>query len=294
LGRIPGNILNAFFLFIIFTILISYGVDVSIIITTVNPRYSTILLNSVIYASCGFVVYHGINSIARLSSVIVWFVLIFLILGFLLPLTQADFRQLTPFLPEWKPLFFQSIFVSSWPFSEIVIISAFLFLNSDLKQNKRVIYYWYSAAVLSSIAFTILSLVILGPELTILYNFPTQEVLHLNDLGAFSRLDIFFASFWVSASFVAIICYYQSFTMFIQQLFSLKSSRSLIIPAGLMAFALGLSVSISNLAYFDWFIHYLPLVNVFIIFTYVSALLIAILLYKKGKLKIKPAASDNT
>ncbi|MDR1616881.1 MAG: spore germination protein [Syntrophomonadaceae bacterium] len=292
LGKIPGHILNGFFLFIIFSILIGYGIDVSIVLTTINPRYSPVLLNSVIYASCGFVVYHGINSVARLSNVIVWFVIIFLIFGFLLPLTQADFSQLTPLLAEWRPLIFQSIFVSSWPFSEIVIIGAFLFLSSDLKQNKRVVYYWYSAAVLSLIAFTILSLVILGPELTLLYNFPTQEVLHLNDLGAFSRLDIFFTSFWVSASFVAIICYYQSFTMFIQQLFSLKSNRGLIIPAGLMAFASGLSVDISNLAYFDWFLHYLPLVNFFIIFTYVSALLTAVQLYSAGKLKTRPGSDS--
>lgn len=233
LGRTLGTVLNLVFFWSIFITALSFVYDIAILLRVIYPVIPRLILYPIILLPCIYALYKGLTAMGRMGELFFFIGVIFISLAIITAIPIMDISKLKPVVPEWKPLLAGSIYAADWPFDEVVIFSLFLPLVSNLKQEKRKVYRWYliSAVVLAVLNLQTIS--ILGPYLTKLSQFPIFEVFRLVGFGEFKRLELGFLLLWFLTGVTVIIVFLQGLLFIIQDIFSLKDYKPLILPLGL-------------------------------------------------------------
>lgn len=234
LGKPLGLILSLIYSWVVFLVATLYMYDMVVLMLIIFPQLSETLLVILLIAASSYILYRGINSMARMGEILVWIIIPLVAAAVTIPFfTVANLQSLTPVLADFKPVAAGSLFGSNWPYGEISLMAMLLPFVSDLKQNKKAIYIWFFIGVAIFIIRSILVVAALGQELMQIARFPLYEVLLLIRFSTFQRIELFFFVMWSFTNFMAITLSYQSLTLCIKDLFSLKNYQTLIIPVGL-------------------------------------------------------------
>lgn len=275
LGKIPGTILNLLFLASVAVVGISLLYDMSLFLGVTYPSLTRALLPTLVILTCAFCLYQGLNIMAHLGEIFIWVTLLFLAAGFILSLPLVNLSMLSPVLESWKPILSGTLYAADWPFGEVVLIALFLPLVSDLQQSGKELFKWYLLGGLSLVLVNLEAIAILGPDLINIMQFPLFEVYRLAGFGEFRRLEIAFLFLWFITGITAILIYYQSLNFALQDLFSLKDYRPLILPAGLCMIVFTLFMLPNNLQSEILEFQYVPIYSLSVNLLYPTIIMIA-------------------
>jgi spore germination protein KB len=189
---------------------------------------------------CCYCLYKGITVLGRLGEIIIVISSIIAVVGFMLALPLADFSNLKPFGESWRAIAAGTLYAADWPFDEVVIFALFLPMVSHLKQNKAKSYYGYFGAAFLLTLIDIIIITVLGANQAELSLFPLFETSRVIGIENFQRVELLFFAIWFITGIYTILIYYQGLNFVVQDLFSLKSNKVLILPLGacLMVFTL--------------------------------------------------------
>lgn len=249
LGPILGKLLNTVYLWVVFFIAILYLYDAITLLRILFPLLPAYSLRTIIILTAAYCIYKGITNVAHLAEVVIWFVLFFLIIGFIAPVNFVNFALLRPIFSEWHPLVGGILYGANWPYAEITVFALLLPYVTDLKEGRKTIYKWFGLAALAMTLRTILVISVLGPEWTMASRFPLYDVFRLVAVQNFQRVELFFFALWFITGFMAILVYYQGFLLGLKDLFDLRDYRSVIFPAGLLLLVLSIYMIPSDLYY---------------------------------------------
>jgi spore germination protein KB len=250
LGLVPGKILNMVYLFIVWVVAILYLGDIIYLLRQLFPLLPAFSLRTILILTAAYCLYKGITSIAYLAELVIGFILFFLVIGFLTPLSLADFSNLQPILSEWYAMAGATLYGAAWPYLGITVFALLLPLVNDLEKGYPKIVTWFIIAAVVLVFRTVLVLAVLGPELTLAYAFPFYKVFRLVEVQNFQRIELFFFAMWFTTSFIAGLVFYLGVVLGLKELFGLKDYRSLILPVGLLILTMSIYTIRSHM-YFD-------------------------------------------
>ena len=292
LGRIPGIILNSIYLWVVWVIVLLYLGDLISLLRQLFPLLPDFSLRTIIALTAAYCLYKGATNIAHLGELVIGFIIFFLAVGFLVPLSLADFSNLLPVLSDWHTMAGAAVYGADWPFAEVAVFALLLPLVNDLPNGFRKIIWWYWAAVVVMTLRTILVLAVLGPELSRAAAAPLYLVFRLVEVQNFQRIELFFFALWFTTSFIAGLVYYLGVVLGLKELFGLKNYRSLIIPVALLIVTMSIYMIRSDM-YFDQVLNAnSPFLTLPVNLLYPTIVLLAALIgYKKVKDKLKPSSN---
>lgn len=282
LGRIPGSILNLFFLWSILIILLTFLYDIVMLLGIIYPVIPNTILFTLLVLPCTYALYKGLIALGRMSELFIWISIIFLIASFLLALPLVDINNLKPFFESWKPLAAGTMYAVDWPFDEVVIFALFLPMVSNLEKNRSRIFIWYLFSGLTVVLLDLQIITILGTKLASLYAFPLYEVFRLSGFGDFQRVELFFFVLWFLSGVTTVIIYYQGLCLIIQDFFVLHDYKSLILPLGLALIVFSLYMFPNTVEYNLLGLKYTPVYTFVINLLYPTLILIAAKVRQKG------------
>lgn len=233
LGKVPGTVLNGLFLWSIFAILITFLFDIIMMMEIIYPLLPRVILYPLLILPCCYCLYKGINVVGRLGEIIFVITVITASLGLLLTVPLIDFSNLKPFLENWRSFVAGTLYAADWPFDEVIIFALFLPMVADYRRSQTVYYHSYliGALVLTLIDVSIIT--VLGESQAVLSLFPLFETSRLVGFENFQRVELLFFVIWLFSGMFTMLIYYQGLIYVVQDLFALKSNKSLILPLGL-------------------------------------------------------------
>jgi len=291
LGRIPGSILNLFFLWSILIILLTFLFDIVMLLEIIYPVVPTTILYTLLVIPCTYALYKGMIALGRTSELFIWISIFFLIASFLLALPLIDLNNFKPVFESWKPVAGGAIYAADWPFDEVVIFALFLPMVSNLQKNRPRLYIWYLFGGLTIILLDFQVISILGSALTGVYQFPLYEVFRLSGFGDFQRVELFFFVLWFLTGIITIIIYYQGLVIIIQDFFALHDYKSLILPMGLAMIVFSLYMFQNTVEYNLLGFKYTPVYSFTINLFYPTIILLAAK-FRQRRIKQNEAASS--
>jgi spore germination protein KB len=292
LGLVPGKILNSIYLFIVWVVAIINVWDIISLLRQLFPLLPAFSLRTILILTAAYCLYKGVTSIAYLAELVIWFIIFFLIIGFLLLLSLADFSNLQPVLSEWYPMAGATLYGAAWPYLEITVLALLLPLVNDLEKGYPKIFTWFIIAAVVLVLRTVLVLAVLGPELTLAYAFPLFKVFRLVEAQNFQRIELFFFAMWFISSFIPGVVYYLGVVLGLKELFGLKNYRSLILPVGLFIITMSIYTIRSDLYFVQVLITNSPFIILPVYLLYPTIVfLAAVISYNKIKDKLPPPSN---
>lgn len=283
LGKPIGLFLSLVYSWVVFFVATLYLYDMIVLMLIIFPQITELLLITIIILTSSYVLYKGIESLARLGEILVWIIIALALAAITIPFfTIANLQSLTPVLADFKPVITGAVFGSNWPYGEISLLAMLLPFVGDLKQNQKTIYIWFFIGVIIFAVRSILVVAVLGQDLMQLSRFPLYDVLLLIRFSTFQRVELFFFVMWSITNFMAITLSYQSSVLCIKDLFSLKNYQTLIIPAGLCLGVFSLIMYPSDIEFLAVESFTAPFHNIPVHILYPTIVLIAARLKKKS------------
>lgn len=239
LGQVTGKIINVFYIWLLFMVAAFYLYDLTAFLYIILIDLEKTTIYGLVILVVAYCVYQGVNAIARLVELLVWIIPFLFSLAFLILLICcSDFSHLTPVLAHIQPVLAGSLYTANWPFAQVSVLIIYLSFVTDLPAKQKVIYIWYIIAALVMVARSMLTIAVLGEEITLFARFPFYEALQLMQMTEFRRLELFFFPLLFITAFFALLLSYQGLLMGIQKIFNLKDIRYLILPVGLLLMVL--------------------------------------------------------
>jgi spore germination protein KB len=292
LGLVPGKILNSIYLFIVWVVALLYLADIISLLRQLFPLLPAYSLRVIIILTAAYCLYRGVTSIAYLAELVIGFIIFFLVIGFLAPLSLADFSNLQPVLSEWYAMAGAVLYGADWPYLEITVFALLLPMVNDLEKGYPKIVTWFIIAAVVLILRTVLVLAVLGPELTLAYAFPFYKVFRLVEVQNFQRIELFFFAMWFTTSFIAVLVYYLGVLLGLKELFGLKNYRSLIFPVGLFILTMSIYTIRSDLYFVQVLSINAPFITLPVNLLYPTIVfLAAVISYNKIKDKLPPPSN---
>ncbi|GKU83518.1 GerAB/ArcD/ProY family transporter [Niallia sp. NCCP-28] len=215
--------------------------------STLQETPLVVIIIPLVLAIC-YVLYMGIEVLARTSEVFIVILFLFGIAGnfFVLVSGNVEFHNLRPFLEDgWKPIL-DTIFpyTITFPFGEMIAFTMLLPLLNKSKYVKKV---WLSALISSGLilSWTVsLNIAVLSVEVTERATFPTLATVGKIDLLDFvQRLDaIVVFTLLITVFFKASIYIYVA-VIAITDLFGLKNHYRITFPIGVIVIYLSMATS---------------------------------------------------
>ncbi|MBU5355962.1 endospore germination permease [Paenibacillus barcinonensis] len=241
LGFWPGTLVAVFYLYFFLIGASTHAREVGdFLVTQIYPYTPIRVLLLLFLAAVCWSLYNGIETIGRVSELLLPIVVVFiLILAFCL-LPQVDTSNLKPFQDTDVVSLAQGILVSIiYPVGETIPILMLLpYTSREAHRNRDVII----AAGLGNLMLAMLvtiSILVLGAFLTqhnIYASFILSQKINIADF--FQRIEAFMASAWLISTYFKATIYLYAFTMGIAELFKLNHFRFLILPSSMLAFGL--------------------------------------------------------
>jgi spore germination protein KB len=200
-------------------------------------------------------VYLGLEIIARASEILFPWIIGLCILTIALLLKDINLSELLPVLPDGWQLPVKGLYpLIGFPISEVVV---FLTIMPFIAQKKHIKKYFNFFLILAGILGAILIIVsisVLGVDITARSNFSVFELAKEIKIGSFfNRVEVLVGGIWIMTIFVKLsVCFYAA-NLATAYLFNLKSYRITILPYAILVVALSIIVY-KNPAQAVWFI----------------------------------------
>ncbi|WP_405171553.1 endospore germination permease [Paenibacillus sp. FSL H8-0280] len=246
LGFWPGTFFSCFYLFFFIIGASTHTREVGDFMTTQIFPYTPIriiILMFVIVIAWG--VFHGLETIARSSELLMPVVIVFIVVLAVCLLPQIDTRNLKPVSDTGVVSISQGILVSIiYPIGEVVPIMMILpYVAKQAHRTRDVII----AAGLGSLVLATLvtiSLLVLGAFLTqhnIYASFVLSQKISIGSF--FERIEAIMASSWLISTYFKAMIYLYAFIVGCAELFKLKQYQILVLPASILVFGLANLIS---------------------------------------------------
>lgn len=295
LGKVAGKSLNLLFVGLIFMTGIRYFYNQVVLLGIIYLGIPDILFQSVLILAAVYCVYKGIMNIARIAELFMWVITFFIILSFIMAYNLLNPINLTPVLSDIKPVLAGAFYGLAWPYAELSLLVVFLPFVTDLGENKRLIYYWYFFAAIILLIKTLQGIAILGPEVNQAARVPIYDVHRMISMAEFlQRVELLFFFMVFIAAFIAGLIAYKSLLLGLKEVFSLKQSRPLILPVGLLFISLTTCMFSSDIEYLQEVELNLPFLTVPFSLLYPTIILLAVKLREKHIKKQLTSNSFNT
>ncbi|UOQ45123.1 endospore germination permease [Halobacillus salinarum] len=197
----------------------------------------------------------GIEAIGRTSEIFVpWIILLFcFLLAAVSPQIKVD--NLQPMLGEGlTPVLGASTVVIGTPLLEMIIL---LMIFPYVKERKKAIHGWLLGVLLGGgvlVAITLLSILVLGSDLTSINNYPSYVIAEkINIAGFLEGLEIIVAIIWMLTIFFKLTILYYACTVGIAQFLKMENHRPLLFPIGIGIIVLSI-IAYPNVAYYETFV----------------------------------------
>lgn len=151
----------------------------------------------------------GIEVIARAGVIVFAFVMVFLVFGLSLESTLMDVHRLMPVGGTyWGKIVVGSLPASGWMSESAVLLLLLPFLKKPGEMGK--IGFWgVTLSGLTLLATVLASLLILGPSLPAMLNYPTFAISELIEYGNFiERVDMAFICVWMAAIYMKVSIFF--------------------------------------------------------------------------------------
>lgn len=236
LGRWPGWFLALFFIagfYFIFTV--NTVAQLGIILRAAFMPFTPILVfNAVIVAVAAYAVYHGIETIARLTELLMPVGIGVLLLVGLMILPEVNLEYYLPILENGvSPVLTGSL--RMLPFlGEVVII---MMLMPYVNQPQKAAGIVFLALVLLGLLFLVgvLAIGVFGARQTTILTFPALDMVRYIEIGEFlEHLDAIVMTVWISGIYIKITVSYYITCIGIAQLANLNRYQKLIVPIGII------------------------------------------------------------
>ncbi|MGI2296271.1 GerAB/ArcD/ProY family transporter [Paenibacillus sp. GXUN7292] len=255
-GRWIAMPLSLFYLFYIFLNTSAHIREIADFLTTQimpdTPIHAIIFLTllATIYGAR-----HGIEVIARTSEVFFPWLILFMVIIILLLVKEVKMEHILPIMETGiKPILRGSIPSAAFPFMEL---SLFFMIFPLVKDKSKITKNMLLGAAIGGIlifCMVILSILVLGPYITVTHIYPSYALAKKIDVGGFlQRIEATLAILWIMTIFLKIsVCLY-AFTTGIAQLIKIKNEKILFMPFGMILYFLSIILA-PNIAYFNRFI----------------------------------------
>ncbi|WP_339181782.1 endospore germination permease [Paenibacillus sp. FSL H8-0317] len=241
LGFWPGTFFSCFYLFFFIIGTSTYTREVGDFMTSQIFQYTPIRVIILMFViAIGWGVYHGLETIARTSELLIPIVILFtMVLAFCL-LPQVETSNLKPVTDTGVVSIAQGILVSIiYPVGETIPILMILpyVANSAHRMRDIVI-----SAGLGNLILAILvtiSMLVLGPFLTqhnIYASFVLSQKISIG--GIFERIEVIMACSWFISTYFKAAIYLYAFIVGCAELFKLKHFKMLILPSTLLVYGM--------------------------------------------------------
>ncbi|KAA8756551.1 endospore germination permease [Paenibacillus sp. UASWS1643] len=241
LGFWPGTFLSCFYLFFFMIGTSTHTREVGDFMTSQIFQYTPIRVIILIFViAIGWGVYHGLETIARTSELLMPLVVLFImILAFCL-LPQLDTSKLEPISDTGVVSISQGILVSIiYPVGETIPILMVLphVANSRHRMRDIIITAGFGNLILAILVS--ISMLVLGPFLTqhnIYASFILSQKISIG--GFFERIEVIMACSWLISTYFKAMIYLYAFIVGCAELFKLKQFKMLILPSTLLVYGM--------------------------------------------------------
>ncbi|MCG4581215.1 GerAB/ArcD/ProY family transporter, partial [Clostridium cochlearium] len=236
-GKMFGSILNIIFIFHAF-FLGAYILRDFADFIKVTALFSTPLIVPMI--CIGFlsiwILAEGIEVLAAWTKFLIRIILISMVLICVMLIPEMHISNLQPvFYTDLKDILRQSLYLITFPFSEVVI---FLYFFDCVDYNDKTKNVFIKPLILGGILvvlYTMINLMILGGELYSSYYYPGYESIKRSRLGGeFQRLEIIVSIAFTIIQFLEINFCVLGVSKGITKVFNLKEYRKVLIPVNIL------------------------------------------------------------
>lgn len=240
LGSWPGKAVGLLYLFFFFN---SSGVITrefgELLSATVMPRTPILIFNTVIVLLAAYSVRSGLEVLARLSELLLPWVITLYTVIILLGLQKADFSRLLPVLENgFAPVLLGSLTPLGWV-GEVLLLGMILpYLSKPHNGRKIGIWSVVSLGFLLVID-EIANITVFGREVTRL-KYPTFMIPSEILLGGFLRIDALFVILWTAGLLTKLAIFYYVTVLGTAQLLKLKDYKPIVLPVGVIITALSI------------------------------------------------------
>lgn len=233
-GRKIGTVINLLYLIYFFVLLVTItGNFVDFINSVILIQTPELMLIIFLTITAAYAVKKGLEPIARLSEIIVFYVVIIAIAVTALLFNRLDTTNLLPLWPENWALVSRSGFnILVFPFGETVI---FLCFFSQIGRPKITFkgYLWGSIVGLFVLLVVALRNTAVLGEFTRLSSYPTYDSARLINIARFiTRAEVFISLNHMFAGYVKATLVYYSLCSGLKEVFRLRSYQHLVLPIG--------------------------------------------------------------
>ncbi|WP_339299190.1 endospore germination permease [Paenibacillus sp. FSL R5-0623] len=241
LGFWPGTFLSCFYLFFFLIGTSTHTREVGDFMTSQILQYTPIRVIILMFViAIGWGVYHGLETIARTSELLIPIVILFTMVLAICLLPQVETSNLEPVADTGVVSFAQGILVSIiYPVGETIpILMVLPYVANSAHRLRDIIFSAGLGNLILAILVTI-SMLVLGPFLT-QHNIYTSFVLSqkISIGGFFERIEVIMACSWLIATYFKAIIYLYAFIVGCAELFKLKHFKMLILPSTLLVYGM--------------------------------------------------------
>jgi spore germination protein KB len=239
-GKWIGSIVAGSLVFLSFMLSINIPWYVSNFLTThAMTEVPSYAINALLIIAVVIAVLYGIETIGRVSELILYFVSGFIIIVVLLLLPNVKIENIQPVLEYGiVPVFEGSIFLSSFITLPLVNILMIYPKNVyDIKTGKKAIIKGYLLSAFIIFITLFMTILVLGYAITASTQYPTYLLGKEINIGIIlTRLEFIVAIIWFATQFVVTILYYYSALIGFSQLIGIKDHKKIAIPFAFIIF----------------------------------------------------------
>lgn len=240
LGSWPGKAVGLLYLFFFFN---SSGVITrefgELLSATVMPRTPILIFNTVIVLLAAYSVRSGLEVLARLSELLLPWVITLYTVIILLGLQKADFSRLLPVLENgFAPVLLGSLTPLGWV-GEVLLLGMILPYLSKPHQGRKIGIWSVVILGVLLVIDEIANITIFGREVTRL-KYPTFMIPSEILLGGFLRIDALFVILWTAGLLTKLAIFYYVTVLGTAQLLKLKDYKPIVLPVGVIITALSI------------------------------------------------------
>ncbi|SFJ81135.1 spore germination protein KB [Halobacillus dabanensis] len=248
LGKYAGMSLGILYLFYFLYIAIRDLRDFGELLTASTYIYTPIfVINTIMILSVAFVLWHGIEVLARTGEFFFVILMLVGVVGTSLVLFsgQIDINQLRPILENgWMPIISTLPATTTFPFGEIIV---FTMLLPYLNHPRLCLKAGLSAMSISGVLLTwvvAMDIAVLGIYVASRSAFPLLSAIGLIDMaGLFQRLDVAVVLTLIIGGFFKIAIFFYAALISATELFHVKKYTSLIFPLSIIVLLSSMSVA---------------------------------------------------
>jgi spore germination protein KB len=245
LGKWVGSVVSIGFVYFSFigasTLVWVMG---NFIVSQIMPGTPTAVIYIFFVAVVIFGLNVGLEPIARSAEIFLPWVIIFFLLLVLLPLPEVNFHNLQPMMDsETKPILRATLSFLSVAILPLVVFQMVVPTGKRSKQTNRAFYLGNIMGSIILLIITLLTILVLGPELTARNNYPSFVLAKKVTIAGFlERIEVIMALIWFITIYFKTTTYCYACVKGLAQILSLKDDRMLILPFGMILTAFSMII----------------------------------------------------